>query len=186
MIPLTETRACVYSGRRERSPIMNDVTRIENLVLGGGEAGKYVAWELAGQGRPVVVIERALIGGSCPNVACLPSKNVIRSAKVADLVRNATSYGVHTASVMAQMEGVRQRKRTMVEGLIATHQKKFSAPNIEFVLADGRLVGPRTVEAKLANSDRRRFVAERLFLNMGTHAAEGLNVLLADVDRSYH
>ena len=64
---------------------MTETVHIENVVLGGGEAGKYLAWDLAQQGRPVVVIERALIGGSCPNIACLPSKNVIRSAKVADL-----------------------------------------------------------------------------------------------------
>lgn len=75
---------------------MTAIEQVENLVLGGGEAGKYIAWELAQQGRPVVVIERALIGGSCPNIACLPSKNVIRSAKVADLVSHAASYGVRT------------------------------------------------------------------------------------------
>ena len=70
-------------------PLASAVEPIENVVLGGGEAGKYIAWELAKQGRSVMVIERALVGGSCPNVACLPSKNVIRSAKVADLVRHA-------------------------------------------------------------------------------------------------
>ena len=62
---------------------MTETVHIENAVLGGGEAGKYLAWDLAQQGRSVVVIERALIGGSCPNIACLPSKNVIQSAKVA-------------------------------------------------------------------------------------------------------
>ena len=73
---------------------MTETVHIENAVLGGGEAGKYLAWDLARQGRPVVVIERGLIGGSCPNVACLPSKNLIRSAKVASLVGNAASYGI--------------------------------------------------------------------------------------------
>ena len=73
---------------------MTEIVHIENVVLGGGEAGKYIAWDLAQQGRAVVVIERALVGGSCPNIACLPSKNVIRSAKVADLIGRASSYGV--------------------------------------------------------------------------------------------
>ena len=72
---------------------MNETVHIENAVLGGGEAGKYLAWDLAQQGQSVVVIERALIGGSCPNIACLPSKNVIRSAKVADLVSRARRTG---------------------------------------------------------------------------------------------
>jgi hypothetical protein len=66
------------------SPTMNETVHIGNVVLGGGEARKYLAWDLARQGRPVIVIEQALVGGSCPNVACLPSKNVIRSAEVVD------------------------------------------------------------------------------------------------------
>jgi pyruvate/2-oxoglutarate dehydrogenase complex dihydrolipoamide dehydrogenase (E3) component len=149
---------------------MNDTEHIENVVLGGGEAGKYVAWDLAQQGRPVVVIERGLIGGSCPNIACLPSKNVVRSAKVADLVSRAMSYGVRIGGATVEMTGVRQRKREMVDGMIAIHQKKFAAPRLEFLLAEGILVGPRTVEATLSEGGRRRFVADRLFLNLGTRA----------------
>ncbi len=149
---------------------MNAAVHIENVVLGGGEAGKYLAWELAQQGRAVVVIERALIGGSCPNIACLPSKNVIRSAKVADLIRRAAAYGVRTDDPMVDMKGVRQRKREMVDGLIAIHQNKFAVPRLEFLLAEGILVGPRTIEATLPDGGSRRFVAERLFLNLGTRA----------------
>jgi pyruvate/2-oxoglutarate dehydrogenase complex dihydrolipoamide dehydrogenase (E3) component len=152
---------------------VQDVTeeRIENVVLGGGEAGKYIAWELAKLGRRVVVIERALIGGSCPNIACLPSKNIIRSAKVANLVEHADDYGMDVSDVRIAMEGVRRRKREMVDGMIAIHRKKFDVPNLEFVLGDGALVAPRTVQVDLAAGGSRRFVAERLFLNLGTHAA---------------
>ena len=149
---------------------MTQTVPIENVVLGGGEAGKYLAWDLAQQGRAVVVIERALIGGSCPNIACLPSKNLIRSAKIADLVRQAASYGVRIDGATVDMSAVRRRKREMVDGLIAIHQKKFAVPHLEFVLAEGILVGPRTVEARLPEGGGRRFVAERLFLNLGTRA----------------
>ena len=145
--------------------------RIQNVVLGGGEAGKYVAWELANEGRPVVVIERALIGGSCPNIACLPSKNVIRTAQVAGLVARAAEYGIQAAEVRVDMEGVRRRKREMVDGMIAIHRKKFAVPHLEFLLGEGRLTGPRTVEVRLAQGGTRTFEAERLFLNLGTHAS---------------
>lgn len=57
-----------------------------NLVIGSGVAGKLLGWTLAGQGEKTAVIERAMVGGSCPNVACLPSKNVIHSAKAVSLV----------------------------------------------------------------------------------------------------
>jgi pyruvate/2-oxoglutarate dehydrogenase complex dihydrolipoamide dehydrogenase (E3) component len=139
---------------------MNHAVHVENAVLGGGEAGKYIAWHLAQQGRPVVVIERGLVGGSCPNIACLPSKNVIRSAKVADLVSRARSYGVQIEPPAVDMSGVRQRKRDMVDGMIAIHRKKFDVPHLDFLIANGTLVGPRTVEAKLPGGDRRRFVAD--------------------------
>jgi pyruvate/2-oxoglutarate dehydrogenase complex dihydrolipoamide dehydrogenase (E3) component len=165
---------------------MNETIRIENVVLGGGEAGKYLAWDLAQQGRPVVVIERALIGGSCPNIACLPSKNVIRSAKVAHLVRQGASYGVRIDGDTVDMNGVRQRKREMVDGLIAIHQKKFAVPNLEFVFAEGTLVGPRTVEARLPEGGNRRFVAERLFLNLGTRATIPAIPGLADAQPLTH
>jgi len=51
------------------------------LILGSGEAGKYLAWTMAGEGHRTAVVERRWVGGSCPNVACLPSKNIIHSAK---------------------------------------------------------------------------------------------------------
>ena len=135
---------------------MTEIVDIENVVLGGGEAGKYIAWDLAQQGRAVVVIERALVGGSCPNIACLPSKNVIRSAKVADLIGRASSYGVSIEGTTVDMQGVRQRKREMVDGMIAIHRRKFAVPHLEFLLAEGRLVGPRTVEASLPDGGSRR------------------------------
>ena len=149
---------------------MIETVHIENAVLGGGEAGKYIAWDLARQGRSVVVIERGLIGGSCPNIACLPSKNVIRSARVASLVSRAASYGVRIEGSTLDMRGVRQRKREMVDGMIAIHSQKYAVPQLEFLLAEGRLVGPRTLEAKLPEGGSRRYVAERLFLNLGTRA----------------
>ena len=150
---------------------MDQATHVENVVLGGGEAGKYIAWHLAEQGRPVVVIERGLVGGSCPNIACLPSKNLIQSARVSHLVSRASSYGINAPTATVDMRGVRQRKRDMVDGMIAIHRKKFAAPHLEFLIAEGTLVGPRTVEAKLSEGGRRRFVADRLFLNLGTRAA---------------
>ena len=150
---------------------MVETEQIENVVLGGGEAGKYVAWTLAQEGQEVLVVERELIGGACPNTACLPSKNVIRTAEVADLVRRAADYGIATEPVSVDMGGVRERKREMVAGMVDIHERRFATPGIEFLLAEGRLVGPRTVEARLADGSTRRVRAERLFLNLGTRAS---------------
>ena len=72
---------------------MSEIERYDVLVLGSGESGKYMAWTMAKAGHRTAVIERKLIGGSCPNVACLPNKNVIRSANVASLAKRGEEFG---------------------------------------------------------------------------------------------
>src|SRR3954469_5670963 len=76
--------------------IMAEPEDYDLVVLGSGEAGKYLAWTLASQGKRAAVIERKYLGGSCPNVACLPSKNVIHSAKVASYFRRSEEFGIRT------------------------------------------------------------------------------------------
>ena len=85
------------------------------LVLGSGTGGKLIAWHMAQSGRRTAVVERRWVGGSCPNIACMPSKNEIASAKVAHLARDGGPYGTVTGSVTVDMATVRRRKREMVE-----------------------------------------------------------------------
>ena len=144
--------------------------RVDNLILGGGEAGKNIAWALAADGRQAVVIERGLIGGSYPNIACMPSKNEIHSAKVAQYLRHAQDYGLQTGPEITDMMGVRARKRAMVDGMIDIHRKKFAVDGLEFMLGEGRFVAARTVEVQVAAGGTQRIEAERIFLNLGTHA----------------
>src|SRR5262249_41129426 len=94
---------------------MSQPERYQDIVLGSGAGARPLAWHLARSGRRVAVIERRWIGGSCPNIACMPSKNEIWSAKVADLVRHATEFGITTGPVSLDMAKVRQRKRAMVD-----------------------------------------------------------------------
>ena len=99
----------------------------QNLVIGSGVGGKLLGWTLAKRGQKTVVVERSMIGGSCPNVACLPSKNVIYSAKAISLVDPKTGLGVTTGQVAVDMAGVARRKRQMVEGLVEMHLAKFKS-----------------------------------------------------------
>ena len=124
---------------------MADSEKVENVILGSGESGKYIAWELARQGRRTVVIERALIGGSCPNIACLPSKNVIHSAKVADL---PSSGGVRQRTGPAGQTCRVRRRNAMVDDLIEIHRKRFAANGLEFPLG-GPLGRPADIEVRL-------------------------------------
>src|SRR5580698_5181356 len=97
------------------------------LVLGSGEAGKYIAWTLAKQGKRVALIERRYIGGSCPNIACLPSKNLIHGAKVASYFGRAAEFGIDISGYTVDMARVRERKRQMVQGLVDVHLANFKS-----------------------------------------------------------
>src|ERR1700682_2401607 len=99
----------------------------EDLVLGSGEGGKYLAWHLARTGRRAAVVERRWICGSCPNTNCLPSKNEIWGAKVAARVQPAAKLGLVTGPAAIDMGKVLQRKREMVDGLIAMHLDIYKA-----------------------------------------------------------
>jgi len=159
---------------------MPELERYEVLVLGSGEGGKYLAWHMAKSGNRTAVVERKWIGGSCPNINCLPSKNEIWSAKVADLVHHAAKFGLVTGSTAIDMGLVRQRKRDMVDGLIAMHLDRYKASGAELIMGAGRFVAAKTLEVHLNDGGTRVLAGDRVFLNLGTHATIPLIHGLAD------
>src|SRR6266699_663326 len=142
-----------------------------NLVIGSGVAGKLLSWNLAKMGQKTVVVERSMIGGSCPNVACLPSKNVIYSAKAVSLVDPKTGLGVVTGQTHVDMAGVARRKREMVEDLIKLPLDEFEGSGAELVLGEARFTEPKSVEVPLNAGGTRRLRGESVFLDVGTRAA---------------
>ena len=150
---------------------MSQPERYEMLILGSGAGGKLLAWHMAKSGHRTAVVERKLIGGSCPNTNCLPSKNEIWSAKVADLVHHADRFGIVTGPVATDMEKVLARKRDMVEGLIAMHLDQYKASGAELIMGAGRFIARRTIEVSLNDGGTRVLIGDRVVLNVGTHAA---------------
>jgi pyruvate/2-oxoglutarate dehydrogenase complex dihydrolipoamide dehydrogenase (E3) component len=150
---------------------MAEPERFEALVLGSGTGGKLVAWHMARSGRRTAVVERQWIGGSCPNIACMPSKNEIRSAEVAHLVRHAAAFGITTGAITVDMVAVRKRKRDMVADQVAQHLRNYAASGAELIMGSGRFVAPKTLEVSLNDGGTRVLTGERVFLNVGTHAA---------------
>jgi pyruvate/2-oxoglutarate dehydrogenase complex dihydrolipoamide dehydrogenase (E3) component len=150
---------------------MHETERYEVLIVGSGEAGKYMAWTMAKAGHSTAVIERKLVGGSCPNIACLPSKNIIHSARVASLARRAEEFGLETGPLSVNMAGVQRRKRKMVEDLVQVHLDRYKASGAELIMGNARFVAPRTVEVSLNGGGSKVIAGERVFLNLGTRAA---------------
>ena len=145
--------------------------QLEVLVLGSGTGGKLIAWHMARSGRRTAVVERRWVGGSCPNIACMPSKNEISSAKVAQVAREGGSYGTVTGSVTVNMATVRRRKREMVERQVEQHLQIYRASGAELIMGSGRFVAPKTLEVKLNNGGTCVLTADKVFLDVGTHAA---------------
>jgi pyruvate/2-oxoglutarate dehydrogenase complex dihydrolipoamide dehydrogenase (E3) component len=154
---------------------MNASEKYDVLVLGAGSAGKLMSWTMAKEGRRTAVVERKYIGGACPNTACLPSKNVIYSAKVASLVGRHREFGIETGPVAINMAGVYARKREMVDGIIQVHMDRFHAVldknrGDELILGDATFVAPRTLQVALNDGGTRTLTADRVFVNVGSHA----------------
>src|SRR5260221_3480011 len=150
---------------------MTQLEQFEVLVLGSGAGGKLLAWHLAQSGRRTAVVERRWIGGSCPNIACLPSKNEVWSAKVAHLVHHAAQFGMTTGPVAIDMAAVRRRKRDMVDRLVADHLQNYETSGAQLIMGNGRFVAPKTLEVRLNDGGTRVLAGDRVFLNVGTHAA---------------
>jgi pyruvate/2-oxoglutarate dehydrogenase complex dihydrolipoamide dehydrogenase (E3) component len=141
------------------------------VILGGGTGSTLAAWTLAGQGQRVAVIERKYIGGSCPNIACLPSKNILHSAKVASYFRRGPEFGMVADGFRVDMGAVRARKRAMVSGLNELYLEHYKQTGAELIFGSGRFVGPRTVEAVLPDGTIRRLRGTNVIISTGTRAA---------------
>src|SRR6202021_1072138 len=124
---------------------MSEIEHYEILVIGSGEAGKHMTWNQAQAGHRTAVVERKYIGGACPNIACLPSKNVIRSAKAHWFARHGVEYGIKTGPVSTDMKGVLDRKRKMVEQGVQFHLDRFRATSVDLIRGEARFVSPKTI-----------------------------------------
>jgi pyruvate/2-oxoglutarate dehydrogenase complex dihydrolipoamide dehydrogenase (E3) component len=150
---------------------MSQPEHFDVLILGSGGGGKLTAWHNGRSGRRVAVVERKWIGGSCPNVACLPSKNEIHSAEAAHFARNGAEFGVMTGPVKVDMAKVRERKRAMVQRLVDAHVKNYKESGAELIMGSGRFVAPKTLEVSLNDGGTRTLTGSQVFINVGTHAA---------------
>ncbi|MBD1806621.1 mercuric reductase [Microcoleus sp. FACHB-SPT15] len=148
-----------------------DTQYYDDIIIGGGKSGKTLAPALVADGRKTALVERSLnmIGGSCPNIACIPSKTMVASAEVANTVRNSAAYGIHTAPPTVDMAAVIQRKRSVVQSLRPINLNILNtALGDNLIIGTARFVAPKTIEVATDEGTTRLLTAERLFINTGT------------------
>jgi pyruvate/2-oxoglutarate dehydrogenase complex dihydrolipoamide dehydrogenase (E3) component len=147
-----------------------DPEEYDLVILGGGTGSTIAAWTFAKQGQRVAAIDRKYVGGSCPNIACLPSKNVIHSAKVASYFRRSDEFGIARKDFTVDMSAVRDRKRRMVSGWNKVYLENYKNSGAEFILGSGRFIGPKTLEVRLHDGTIRQLRGANVIINTGTRA----------------
>jgi len=142
------------------------------VILGGGTGSTIAAWTFASEGQRVAAIDRKYIGGSCPNIACLPSKNIIHTAKVTSYARHSDEFGISAKDFKVDMSVVRERKRKMVSALNQVYLDNYKQTGAQLILpGTGRFIGPRTVQVKVNDGTTRTFRGTNVIISTGTHAA---------------
>ena len=186
MTHATTSTADTVPGRADAPAI--PVEDVDLLVVGGGKAGKSLAMLRAKKGDRVVMVERDKVGGTCINVACIPTKTLISAARVLRDVQGAGTHGVTlpeadggTAALeraRIDLAALRARKEGVVGAMVAAHETMFPASGMDFVKGTARFVAERTVEITLTDGSTRRVRGARVLINTGTTpsvpAIEGL------------
>src|SRR5687767_11376989 len=138
------------------------------IVIGAGQAGPSLAVQLAGTGRRTAIVERKLLGGTCVNVGCIPTKTLIASARVAQVARSASDYGIKVSGeVSVDMKQVKARKDAVVRQSLESLGKWLAGtPNLSVIHGHARFEGPHRIRV-----NDRILEAREIFLDVGGRAA---------------
>ena len=142
------------------------MTRFDVFVIGGGGTGSEVAFRLAEEGMRVAIAERDRLGGECNHYGCVPTKVMLRSAKIAALARDAGRFGVRIPSVVVDLPAVQQRARDVIDAQSGEGAAPFERAGIRVFMQEARLIGPHRIEL----ADGTQIESDRVVLTTGTEA----------------
>src|SRR6476646_626544 len=153
-------------------------TKFDAIIIGAGQAGPPLAGRLAEAGHTVAVIERKLVGGTCVNYGCIPTKTLVASAHAAHVARRSADYGVGTGSVTVDMAKVKSRKdKVMLDDRHGVEGWLEGMKGCTLIRGHARFEG-----AHLVRFDDQLLEADRIFLNVGGRAVVPDIPGLSDVD----
>jgi pyruvate/2-oxoglutarate dehydrogenase complex dihydrolipoamide dehydrogenase (E3) component len=141
--------------------------RVDVFVIGGGGTGSEIAFRLGERGnRTVVLAERDKLGGECNHYGCVPTKVMLRSAKLAHDARTAAPFGVTIPQVEVDLRAIQERARDVVRSQSGEGAAPFERIGVRVLMQEARVVGPRRVEL----ADGSQFEAGAIVLTTGTEA----------------
>jgi pyruvate/2-oxoglutarate dehydrogenase complex dihydrolipoamide dehydrogenase (E3) component len=152
--------------------------KFDAIIVGAGQAGPPLAGRLTQAGQKVAVIERKLVGGTCVNYGCIPTKTLVASAHAAYLARRGSEYGVGTGDITVDMAKVKARKDKVMLGDRDGLESWLSGMDgCTFIRGHARFEDPHTLRV-----DGRVLEADRIFLNVGGRAVAPDMPGLSDID----
>ena len=152
--------------------------RFDAIVVGAGQAGPPLAGRLTAAGHTVAVVERKLIGGTCVNTGCIPTKTLVASAQAAHLARRGAEYGVGTGAISVDMAKVKARKDAIMLGdRKGVEDWLDGMDGCTVIRGHARFTDPHTMRI-----GDEVLHAERIFLNVGGRAVVPDIPGLADID----
>lgn len=145
------------------------IERFDYLIIGGGKGGKSLAMALGPAGKKVAMVEEGQIGGTCINVACIPTKTMVASAKLLHHVQHGDNFGLSLSGDGDQLKSVVERKRRVVKGMVDTHKQMFgNTPNLDFILGTAKFVDHKVVEVITSDGTKRLLTGDRIVINTGS------------------
>jgi pyruvate/2-oxoglutarate dehydrogenase complex dihydrolipoamide dehydrogenase (E3) component len=152
--------------------------KFDAIIVGAGQAGPPLAGRLTEAGQTVAVIERKLVGGTCVNTGCIPTKTLVASAHAAHLARRGAEYGVGTGDVTVDMAKVKARKdKIMLDDRSGLESWLQQMDGCTFIRGHARFEDAHTISV-----DGRRLEADKIFLNVGGRAVAPDMPGLSDID----
>lgn len=146
--------------------------RMDAVVVGTGQGGVPLAKALAADGRKTAIVERDLVGGSCINTGCTPTKTLVAAARIAYLARRASEYGVRTGPVAVDLARVIARKNEVVESFRRGSVEGLSATDgLELIRGEASFLAPDRIRIRPAGGGEREITTPAVFLNTGTRPA---------------
>jgi probable pyridine nucleotide-disulfide oxidoreductase len=138
------------------------------VVVGGGKAGKTLAMDRAKAGRRVAMVEQKWVGGTCINVACIPTKSLVTSARLIGVLRRAEALGVRVDGAEVDLALLRAHKEGVVSDMVTMNRDLFIASGMDFIMGDARFTGHRTVHVTTDAGERRLLRGIHVVVNTGT------------------
>jgi pyruvate/2-oxoglutarate dehydrogenase complex dihydrolipoamide dehydrogenase (E3) component len=153
---------------RKENVRMAQATHYDAIVIGSSRGGRLLPIALAKAGRKVALIERSLVGGTCINVGCTPTKTMVASARLASLARRGAEYGVHTGHIAVDLQAIHKRKQGIIEGArLALESRLEATQRLDLLRDEAHFIAAKTLEVYLKDGETRELTSPLIFIDTG-------------------